>query len=124
MNAETGQALRAVRNHEPSLWFRQQVQQVASNITAGDVHHCGHLALINQPVIAALWDPHLVVCEACEPLRLRLTGDADNACDRCGHIDPRGVYPGGVRFTRPGGQILVVLFGFCDTCARKEGINA
>jgi hypothetical protein len=38
-----------------------------------------------EPVYAAAYKPGLVVCAQCLPM-LRVSGEADRACDACGHV--------------------------------------
>lgn len=101
--------------HEPTLWLSTRLRVLHSDIVAGNITHCGHLATRGVLAIAAFWRPFLAVCPDCSD-RLALAGAQDRTCDRCGHHDADGVYLSAVR---PGPGLLVLL-GLCETCQRKE----
>src|SRR4051794_30690919 len=76
---------------------------------SGQIAGCGHLPP-GTIAFAALWAPTRVVCAACMPA-LRLSGDADRTCDRCGAVGEPGVHPVMVAAT----AWLLVSFGLCSS---------
>lgn len=107
-----GGGMTFVAGHEPSLWLRARLADVATRWAAGDIDTCRHLRL-GMVGVAAMWAPRRVVCGSCSP-QLRLTGDADRTCDRCGHV---GV-PIHAEIVNLGPAL--VLFGLCPPCHRRE----
>lgn len=74
----------------------------------------------SEPLVAAAWRPGLVSCPPCSVYLLRLRGEADRTCDRCGRVvagrpeDGEGIRPCRVTFGP-----LVYMYGVCDDCATE-----
>lgn len=100
--------------HEPSWWLRSRLVDLHTRGRAGQLDPCPHLRP-GTTAFAALWAPDRVVCAGCVP-SLRLTGDADRTCDRCGIVSPTGVHPA---MTAASPSLLVSL-GLCRGCLGKE----
>jgi len=101
------------RNHEPSAWLRGRFADINRRAAAGQVAHCGHIEPGSVGALM-LWHDDLVCCGRCVE-RLRLTGDPDRTCDRCGAVVPL-IHP----TTLTAGPELLVGFGLCPACHRKE----
>ncbi len=112
---EVGQRLgfHPYRNHEPSAWLRGRLANINHRAAAGQVAHCGH---VEPGAVGALvlWRDDLVCCGGCAEW-LRLTGDPDRTCDRCDAVVPL-IHPTSVT----AGPTLIVGFGLCPDCHRKE----
>lgn len=112
--ASTGMAY--LEGHEPSLWLRGQISDVVTGVRTRQVSTCGHLTS-TRPGIVALWARDRVVCEDCAP-ELRLTGDADNTCDRCAVVVDKGTtIHAHVMAPLP---CLLLVYGLCPACHRRE----
>lgn len=104
---------RYIPDHEASWWLRTRLVDLDTRDRAAQIAHCEHLRG-GGPSFAALWAPDRIVCVHCVP-ELRLTGDADRTCDRCGAI-ATGVHPVVVAAS----ETLLVSFGLCRFCFRRE----
>lgn len=100
-------------NHEPSAWLRGRLDALRASLESGDTRACVHLHG-NAVAAAALWRPGHLLCSACLA-GLRLTGEENMQCDRCGTVAADGVRPHIVAVGR-----LVLLYGVCDTCHEAE----
>jgi hypothetical protein len=94
--------------------LRDQVNAAGRRMIAGQVDGCGcsHLRL---PLVHALWEPGCVTCVPCS--RLLATDPRepeDKTCDRCRRRAP-GLVIGMVQT-----PAVVVVFGLCDDCRRRE----
>jgi hypothetical protein len=100
----------------PSAWMRQQLAGLRVRLALGALNRCEHLRDGNAtgPTVMALWSD-AAVCFGCRR-RLRLTGDADDTCDRCGALSRPTIWPHVVE-AWPG---HVVLFGLCHGCHGSE----
>lgn len=106
----TAHGLTTVPNHEPSMWLRAKLQDLASRWAHGTFTTCGHR---RKNYTAVLWAPDRLVCGDCAP-SLTLTGDADHTCDRCAEVHERihlhvCIYGG-----------VLVAYGLCGACHRRE----
>lgn len=101
--------------HEPSFWLRARLADLRTRHLTSQFKACPHLR-VGVPAVVALWAPDRVVCVPRCARTLRLTGDADRTCDRCGTVADR-VHPE-IAAPSPG---LVVVFGLCPACHRREG---
>lgn len=68
------------------------------------------------PVLTAAWRPGLISCPSCAPFLLRLTGEADRRCDRCGHVVAGVEYGDGIHPSRLLLGAMVYLYGVCADC--------
>lgn len=93
------------------VWLGEQLDAIAGRLAFGAGPRCEHLRDgIAADAIAALWTDALV-CVRCIR-RLRLTGDADHTCDRCGGLSRPTIWPG---LCQPSPGFLVV-YGLCRSC--------
>lgn len=102
---------RYAERHEPSMWLRGRLGDIADTIAAGRMRACGH----PSSALVALWEPDRVVCDGCRA-RLSLTGPPDHTCDRCGAVVAR-VWAMAAHLDPPN---LLVLFGLCPSCRDRE----
>jgi len=92
-------------------WLAEQLDAIAGRLAFGAGPRCEHLRDgTAADAIAALWTDALV-CVRCIR-RLRLTGDADHTCDRCGGLSRPTIWPG---LCQPSPGFLVV-YGLCRSC--------
>lgn len=106
-------SVESMLNHEPSWWLRRRLAQIDQAALNGRVEVCGHRTP-GVPPILALWAPDAAWCVRCAGAALRLEGPENYQCDRCGvHADP-------IRVCTIAGRRVVVVFGLCAVCHRKE----
>lgn len=99
-------------------WVRLQILDVALRWSRGQISTCRHSPDPTRPdpVVVGLWRPNLVSCPSCAPVLLRLVGEPDRTCDRCGRITAGpaagdGIYP----CTVSHGPMLIS-WGACGDC--------
>lgn len=99
----------------PSPWLRLRLGDLMTRLAAGQLNRCEHLRDGQaREMVLGLWSD-AAVCDRCKP-RLRLTGDADSTCDRCGRLSRPTIFPSLV-MPAPG---VVVCFGLCRSCHEQE----
>jgi len=99
----------------PATWMRDRLDNLLARYTFGALNRCEHLRDAQADVaVLALWSD-AAVCARCR-LRLKLVGDADSTCDRCGRLSVPTIWPH-VAHPSPG---VVVLFGLCAGCNGTE----
>lgn len=108
-----------VANHEPSFWLRARLADLGTRLLTGQLETCPSLRA-HQDAFVALWASDWLACGRLECVhctsRVRLTGDADRTCDRCSAVVDT-IHPTVV----VGGANLLVTFGLCGPCHRREG---
>lgn len=102
-----------VPDHEPTFWLRARIADVLTRRGLFELNQCGHLNLGVVGVVA-LWDDARAVCTECVPT-LSVHGAADHTCDRCAAVTPITHQ----HLTVPAADLLVI-FGLCPTCHRRE----
>jgi hypothetical protein len=87
MKAVEPTAARLAAVEDVDDWLRLGLFDAFLQWTNGAAKTCLHAPtpIRPEPVWAAAWKPGLIVCTGCMPL-LKVFGDADKRCDRCGHI--------------------------------------
>lgn len=107
-----------VRHTDAPEWLRLGAVDTLRQWLDGTGRTCTHDPHPERPapVVAAAWRPGLVSCVACAPYLLRLTGEADARCDRCGHVTA-GLDAGeGIHPCRLLLGPLVYAYGVCADC--------
>lgn len=104
-----------VDHHEPTVWLRSIVSNLARRIDRGTLPSCGHPALAAGGAVT-VWAPNVIRCRDCLKGN-SLAGTAeDYRCDRCDRITD--VCTGCIAAPWPGP--LMVLFGLCNDCLARE----
>lgn len=104
--------------HEMSAWLRGRMAAIWADASTVGIATCPHLSgvVTDEPAHVGLWEvPLRAHCVFCALTELRLYGDADNTCDRCGVVSPGGVYSITI-----GAGPLVIHGGLCAACVRHE----
>lgn len=92
-------------------WVGDLVAGFLGRAAFGGGRTCGHLEQ-PRPVFGAAWLGDLLLCAPCAAVQLRLTGEPDRTCDRCGEV---------VDLIRPGtvqAGPVIVFYGLCERCHR------
>jgi hypothetical protein len=105
--------------HESSFWLRGRLTDLGTRLRSGQMEICPNLRPQNDAV-AVLWAPGWLSCGRRGCVRcashVLVTGDADRTCDRCGAVVDT-IHPEIVA----AGSHLLVMFGLCAPCHRREG---
>lgn len=103
-------------NHEPSAWLRSTLGTLDSGLRSGRVAIDPHLRRGDVGLVG-LWRRDEVFCHGCAPAELALEHGSteDRRCDRCGAVRAT-VRPYVLNIE----SLLVVMFGLCDRCHRRE----
>lgn len=88
------------------------VARLSGLVALGAVTSCAHLTS-PRPAMTAAWRlDDALLCPSCASTGLRLSGDADRRCDRCGDVVDvirRGTVQWGA---------VMIIFGLCQPCGR------
>lgn len=100
-------------HHEPSWWLRTRLADLRTRGDTRQTLACRHIVSGTQEALTALWLPQVMTCRDCAAA-FQLDDRAAQICDRCGkrHDDTQPLA------WRDGG--VLVLFGLCPPCHRRE----
>jgi hypothetical protein len=113
---------RTVTDHEPSWWLRGQLNNLLAGWQANGVHACPHVKRSRRNAavgITALYLPEVLTCpdRRCADV-FKLDGAPDHECDRC--HEQSETLAAVVHDSDLDGLRLLVMFGLCPHCERKE----